>query len=57
MVALSQCRGDAVKAELIRRGIDPAAIQVVARGAGDPWPRTGDWIPTLDRRAQMYVND
>jgi outer membrane protein OmpA-like peptidoglycan-associated protein len=57
MVRLSQCRGDAVKAALVRRGLDAASIQMIAKGDGDPWPRSAEWTPTLDRRALMYFSD
>jgi OOP family OmpA-OmpF porin len=35
-VAMSQRRADAVKAELVRRGVQPTHVEVVARGAEDP---------------------
>lgn len=57
MMRLSQCRGDAVKAEIVGRGLGSDLIRVVARGSRDPWPRTADWVPTLDRRVLVYAED
>ena len=57
MIELSQCRGDAVKAQLVSNGIDPKIIEVIAKRSSDPWPRGGEWIPTMDRRVLMYPTE
>jgi OOP family OmpA-OmpF porin len=35
-VALSQQRAEAVKAELVKRGVQPTHVEVIAKGAADP---------------------
>src|SRR5689334_17321943 len=46
IMRLSQCRGDAVRAQLVNDGVNPAIIAVIAKGNSEPWPHDApDWRP------------
>ncbi|HEX2885497.1 OmpA family protein [Vineibacter terrae] len=56
-MALSMRRANAVKDALVREGISPAAIQVLARGEGEPLVPTADGVrEPQNRRVEIVIN-
>ena len=55
---LAQCRGDAVKAQLLRDGVDRAEFDVKVQDTSDIWRRRArDWTPEADRKVIIYATE
>lgn len=57
VIALSRCRAEAVRADLVHHGLDATKIDVIAKGSSEPISELRGGTPEMDRRALMYQTE